>query len=397
MNVLSLIFAYLPSTGGAQRSVYNLSRELARRGHSVAIAANGVRLRYSTAEPTPLLSLPIPTAIRRNARERTSGAVRDAVNLPALAALCMRRSIDVVHCHLINMDTRYAVLLKRLLGVKVVITLRGGELCHWIEGRPARRAYVQRMLESADAVTALSRSQFADAQAITSKLPNGPVVIPNPADPTAIRAAADEIKPHGGSPYVLFTGRLESPKNVDSLIRAYARLIAEHPDFPCDLVIAGDGSEGPALQQIAERAGRRVRFLGDLDYVRSLALIRDARMLVLPSRTGEGCPNVVLEAMALGTPVVVSDHEPLREMVEHAVRGEVFTLGSEAALGVALLRVGTERDLRGKYIEAAGKYVRQRHRFDAVVPAYEEIYATLAGHRAGMPLTRFQTSKPDRA
>ena len=177
MNVLSLIFAYLPSTGGAQRSVYNLSRELARRGHSVAIAANGVRLRYSTAEHAPLLSLPIPTAIRRNARERTSGAVRDAVNLPALAALCMRRSIDVVHCHLINMDTRYAVLLKRLLGVKVVITLRGGELCHWIEGRPARRAYVQRMLESADAVTALSRSQFADAQALTSKLPNGPVVI----------------------------------------------------------------------------------------------------------------------------------------------------------------------------------------------------------------------------
>lgn len=392
MNILSLIYAYVPSTGGAQRSVYNLSTALARRGHSVAVAANGPRVQLSRTREVPVLSLPIPSPLRRKRSRRILAAVQDAVNLPLLTAFCLRRSIDIVHCHLINVDTRYAVALKRLLGIRMVITLRGGELCHWIEGSPARRRYVRKMLESADVVTALSQSQFADARSITDKLPNPPIVIPNPVDPASVRAAASGIAPTAGPPYALFMGRLEPSKNVESLIRAYTRLIAQHPDFPCGLVIAGDGSERSRLEGLAGSAGPRLRFTGELGHDRSLALIRDARMLVLPSRTGEGCPNVLLEAMALGTPVIVSDHAPHLEIVRHGDRGEVFALEDEAALEGALLRLGNDRRLCAHYSEAAGQYLLRRHRFDAVAPAYEAIYEGLRGRRAAEPKASARTS-----
>ena len=397
MNVLFLTFDILPSTGGVQRSVHNLSRALAARGHSVAIASAGTGgIAYSAEQPAPVLRLPIPTAIRPHFRHKLRFGARDVMNIAALAAFCARRSIDVVHCHLINMDTRYALLLRRLIGVKVVITLRGGELCHWLDERPLRRDYVKRMLESADAVTSLSHSQFDDALRLTSRLPNGPLVIPNPAEPDAILAATAGARPDLGSPYILFMGRLEPPKNVDLLVDAYASLIRKRPAYAWDLVIAGDGSEKAGLQRKAGNSGGRIRFLGDLDYARSLSLIRDAHVLVLPSLTGEGCPNVLLEAMSLGTPVIVSDHSPLKEMVEDKVSGEVFPSGNQEALANLLLGLPMDRATRDRYAEAARRRLQERHGFDGIVAAYEEIYASLIG-RTVWSTTALQTSGHDRA
>jgi glycosyltransferase involved in cell wall biosynthesis len=118
MNILFLTFAYLPSTGGVQRSVSNLSAALAARGHSVIIAANGGDLlAYDGSGSVPVVTLPIPSAQYQSLRNRAL----DAWNLGVLAWICTRRQIDIVHCHLVNMDTRYAITLKEMLGVKAVI------------------------------------------------------------------------------------------------------------------------------------------------------------------------------------------------------------------------------------------------------------------------------------
>jgi glycosyltransferase involved in cell wall biosynthesis len=388
MNILYLTHAYLPSLGGVQTSVHNLADEFVRRGHHIFIVTDGARpFALQRDPPASVLPLRIPYPFHRTLPKRGQARLLDAVNLASLVAVCLTMRIHLAHCHLINVDTRYAVALKRLLGIRMVITLRGGELHHWIADWPVRRRYVRRMLESADAVTALSRSQIDDARRLAPSLPPDSLVIPNPADPDAIgrKARRGKSLTNVRSPYIVFAGRLEGPKRVELLIDAYHGLVAEDPSYPFDLLVVGSGSCSGMLHAAAMRGAgaARIRFLGACSHEDSLALIRDAAMLVLPSLESEGCPNVVLEAMALGTPVVVSDHGPLMELVTHGVNGELFASGDAAALKARLLALAKNPHVRQQYAVVAREYLERRHRVDQAADRYEELYRQVLRRSAG--------------
>jgi glycosyltransferase involved in cell wall biosynthesis len=166
-------------------------------------------------------------------------------------------------------------------------------------------------------------------------------------------------------------------KDVECLLDAFHALVAADPGFEPELLIAGEGSLGDALRARASRgpAADRVRFLGRVSHGETLRLVAAARLLVLPSRCSEGCPNVILEAMALGTPVVVSDLPSLREMVDHGVDGSVFAIGDREQLRARLAELAADPELRAALAAGGRARVRARHR-DAVVAAhYAEVYA----------------------
>ncbi len=384
MNLLLLTYAYIPSTGGVQRSVHNLATELAARGHSVLVASDGPCLfDYQPNGPVSHLRLRIPTAFRSRKPDYLQRGLRDTWNLAALAALCARRRIELIHCHLINMDTRYALHLRRWLGIRVVVTLRGGEFGHWVERHPPRRAYVRRILESADAVTALSEAQLADARQASVTLPPLTAVIPNPVDPEKLAALAGPpaASPH---PYIVCAGRLEAEKSVGLLLQAYQHLLSSQPDYPFDLLIIGGGSLQRPLQESAAAgpAASRIRFTGEIDYPSSLALIRDAALLVLPTERGEGCPNVVLEAMALGTPVLASANPPLLELIEDRINGETFPSGSVTALCERLAALGRDQASQARYVREARQFLHRRHRMFVAMNRYESLYQEVAARRS---------------
>jgi glycosyltransferase involved in cell wall biosynthesis len=383
MNLLYLTFSYLPSTGGVQRSVYNLAAEFTRRGHHVTIATDGttsgVRWVSHPEFPADVFSLRIP-APYTGMLNRLCALVRDSFNLAVLATICRRRRVQLVHCHLINVDTRYALALKRMLGIRVMITLRGGELTHWIEGQPRRRRYVQRMLRSTDAAVALSQAQLAEASRLQSTLPLHRYVIPNPIDPASVVALAANAKVTLPAPrYLIFSGRLEKMKNVEVLIQAYHRVVAGTSSFPFDLVLVGAGSLESQLRQqaVAGAGANRILFLGERPYDECLALIQGSSCLVLPSIESEGCPNVLLEAMALGTPVVVSDYPPLLEMITDGVNGEIFSRYNPAALAACLDRLPLEPERWARYVREATCYLNKRHRMSDIGDAYERVYRAL--------------------
>lgn len=385
MNLLYLTFTYLPSTGGVQRSVHNLAAEFVRRGHNVTVVADGSEsgtnwFSIHGEPPAQIFSLRIPTPFHWGIRHKLRSVCRDAMNLMALTVFCRRHRIQVVHCHLINVDTRYALRLKKILGTKMVITLRGGEFTHWIDGKPWRRVYVRRMLRSADAVTALSQAQLDDARTVEPALPPILSVIPNPADvASVVELAANSRVALPMSPYLIFSGRFEPMKSIETLIQAYHGVISQNSSFPFDLVLVGGGSLESQLreQAIHGPAAARIHFMGELSYGECLGYIRGAGFLVLPSRESEGCPNVVLEAMALGTPVIVSDYPPLLEMVTAGINGEVFPRCDAAALQACLERVAFQPERRRQYTREGIFYLEKRHPFDKIAAAYEGIYKTL--------------------
>ncbi len=113
--------------------------------------------------------------------------------------------------------------------------------------------------------------------------------------------------------YILFVGSLQSRKNIDVLLRAWKDMCSAYPELW--LVIGGD--RGPAFKPPKISASEQVKYLGYVNENDLPGLYAKARLLVLPSvEEGFGLP--ALEAMACGTPVIVSDAGALPEVVGNA-------------------------------------------------------------------------------
>ena len=153
-----------------------------------------------------------------------------------------------------------------------------------------------------------------------------PIVVPN-----GVRALDVSGAPTRAG--VLYVGRLVGHKRVDRLVQAVAAI----PGLGLDVI--GDGPERATLEALAEQAGAgdRVRFLGALDHGAVLERMRSATALVSASEY-EGLPHVVIEAMAVGTPVVTTAAGGSTEVVVDDVNGLVVG-DDDASLAGALRRV----------------------------------------------------------
>jgi glycosyltransferase involved in cell wall biosynthesis len=156
-------------------------------------------------------------------------------------------------------------------------------------------------------------------------------VAPNGVDPVFLSeaSAASSMTP----PYFLAVGNLQPRKNLVTLIRAYRSLVARRPDLPERLVIVGQGFYA-AAEVFAEAEGLRrsgrIAFTGYVQDEELVALLRSATAFAYPSvYEGFGLPAV--EAMAVGTPVAVSDVPVMREVVgDAAVRLPATDVGAWA-------------------------------------------------------------------
>ncbi len=152
-------------------------------------------------------------------------------------------------------------------------------------------------------------------------------VIPNAVDfdRFANAVAVDRSKLGlSAAPLALFVGRLDPQKAPFNLLEAFGNLLLRHPDW--QLLFVGDGSLKASMDEwVAHRGlGHRIRIAGWRPDVPEL--LKAADLLVLPS-LWEGMPNIVLEAMAAGLPVVVSRVEGTDELIRDGETGLLVTPG----------------------------------------------------------------------
>ncbi|MBO0728613.1 MAG: glycosyltransferase family 4 protein [Acidimicrobiaceae bacterium] len=170
-----------------------------------------------------------------------------------------------------------------------------------------------------------------------------------------------------GPPRVLTVGRLVDKKGHDTLIRAAGLLRDDGVEFT--LRIAGDGPEWPRLQRLVHELDLawHVTFLGPVNTVEVHSEYASASVFALACRRlangdRDGLPNVLLEAMVHGLPVVGTRQAGVAEAVEHECTGLLAAPDDPAALADALRRVVTDPEL-GHRLGAAGQ-VSVRKRFD---------------------------------
>jgi glycosyltransferase involved in cell wall biosynthesis len=172
-----------------------------------------------------------------------------------------------------------------------------------------------------------------------------------------------------GDPSFVCVARLSPQKGHRYLIEAMARVVAELPK--ARLLLAGDGALRAELAERAAALGDRVAFLGERRDARALVARADA--FVFPS-LWEGQGNALLEAMALGAPIVATRIPAVEETLTDGVDALLVPPADAGALADALIRIGRDRGLARRLGAAAARTAR---RFDIAetTRALEDVYA----------------------
>lgn len=191
----------------------------------------------------------------------------------------------------------------------------------------------------ADSIVAVSQAVAEDTAAV-ARVPLERIHVVYPFVMPQIDRYAQEPVDHpwfgpGQPPVVLAVGRLVRPKDFPTLLRAFAMVRAKRN---CRLVILGEGKERPALMRIADEVGVREDFDLPGYAANPFAYMSKARLVALSS-IREGCPNVLVEALAVGAPIVATDCESgPREILQDGRYGRLVPVGDTDALAEAVLR-----------------------------------------------------------
>ncbi len=344
--------------GGAERFLARLVRHLppAWQPHIVSLGPLGALGQALQAEGYAVTALAATPA-------------RAPLALARLVRIADRFDPHIVHsilCH----GNLAARVLKLLRPLPVVASVRVAE-----RGNRWQRVAEQLTWRLADHVTAVSDrvAQFLVRHGVArARL----TVIPNavePPQPPVDRAACRRALGTGERDEVLlFAGRLTHQKGLDVLLRSLPLLLDERPDIV--LWVAGRGNRA-SYERLAGALGvaDAVRWLGFRNDLASL--MQAADLLVLPSRW-EGQPNVVLEALACGLPVVVTAVEGARELVERFGGGVLVPPESPHELASAIARALDDCALRDRAAEGGRRYMASWD-VQAEVTAYVQLYERL--------------------
>ena len=220
----------------------------------------------------------------------------------------------------------------------------------------------------------------ADAMVRDGILPAGRAeVVPNGIDMAGYdqverRAAArSELGIEEGEFLWLGVSNLRPIKDVPGMIRGFAAAHRVHPRSR--LRLAGAGEPDPAIEGALEEAALDPGVLELLGERRDVPRLLDAADALVLSSRHEGLPNVVLEALTAGKPVVSTDVGGVRELVEHGVSGYVVPARDPRALGQAMRRL---MDLDPAARQAMGRAgqdrVRQRFDLERVTDRWEQLF-----------------------
>ena len=340
MHVL-LLSPRISGLGGVAQHVRKLMELLRRDGHEVDAIS---------VENTP----DIPVKGLMNPSFAVSAFAR------ALAKRLMGHRYDVVHAH--NVPSAPAMRIAR--GGRV-LTLHGvfSEQVGYLHGGLAGRlgAWAERKaLEWADTVTAVSRGVAERYRSLGFDV----LHVPNAID----LADLPEGRTRLSERQVVYCGRLSREKGVDLLIEAIQRVDA-------NLVVVGGGPLERELRELA-RGDPRVRFTGPLPRGEALKLVKGSDVFVLPSRH-EGLSTALLEAMAMGVPVVATRVGGNVELVEHGVTG-LLVEPEPSQLAGAISLLLEDRSLARRLAENAAKIARERYSWPVVYKQYLDVYRAVA-------------------
>ena len=356
-----------PRVGGISSYVFNLSQKLIDRGHRVTIITQG----NGKEECEQTRGIKIYRTYYSN-RLRPFHIHFHAIFVNQLLK-SIEHDLDILHAHLPGAPPTFTSL--RVAVTVHTLTLAGWTKYSVINSMKRAVAFnlvfpLDRMvLERADLVTAVSDTvskELLEYHECESK------VIGNAVDTEFFLPKRKKNTP----PTVLYCGRLILEKGIIDLVKAAKHVRNRHPSI--SFVLAGSGPFKNELQRRIRREGVSENFtlLGEVSREKLLWRYQNSTIFVLPSYY-ESFPNVILEAMSCGLPIVTTRVCDMPKIVRDGKNGVLVPPGNPSALAEAILVLLENSDLRKKMGKASRERSEAFYSLDKLADKMIDYYALL--------------------
>ena len=263
---------------------------------------------------------------------------------------------DFIICMMVYPNGFLGYILNKIAGTPYISWIRGGDwyfiqnnkVKMWIVSKVVQKSYKYPIITQTEIIKRDVLSVFPDAN--IKVIPNG-VVIPGKI------AKGNKI---------YFVGSLIQRKGIENLIEAMKEIDRE-------LVIVGDGPEREKLRDLCIKYRVNCDFKGYINPWNIQQELMNARVLVLPSVKGEGLPNVVLEAMSVGLPVVATNIAGIPDVVKEGGTGFIVEPANVDELASKINEIVNNQSLWKKMSENSLKEV-ENYSWENTIKKIEEVY-----------------------
>jgi len=359
MNIGLIIGQFPPDEiGGAELQAKQLATELAQRNHQVTVFTrrhkgrpyrqkqDGYLIQRRTVVPIPLLRLMWDTL------------------WAAWSVARFRPRLHVLLCYQTLNSGLAGAISQMLSKTPMVLSVRGNREYRLKNSNrhnllvPPVFKHAQRIIVQSNRIKEemYQEINLAGQRKLASSLLPKTVVIPNGIAPATVEPGC------GGK--IVYVGRLIKDKGVADLIEGMKQL----PQ--AQLLIVGDGPDRPRLEKLAR--GLPITFMGFVEPAAVFDYLKQARVLVLPSHLGDGFPNVIMEAMNCGVPVVATATAGIPDLVRHAETGYLYEAGDINQMVTYINQIIKDDALWQKLSRQSLKTV-QTYWWDVVTPQVEQL------------------------
>ena len=350
--------------GGVTMHVSQLARELGRSGHEVQVLAP-----HSPSRECQDRDLLIP--LGRSVPLPSGGSIA-RVSLSwwlarRIRALLEREQYDIIHLH----EPMAPILPLTVLEYSNTVNVGTFHACHnrqhlYKMSRPVIKRW-RRRLHGSIAVSG------AAMRYVNGTFPGDYEIIPNGIDVDHFSQRAEPWPQYqDGKTNIIFVGRLEKRKGLRYLLEAFGRLKWDIPELR--LLVVGPGNpDKDSYHILSSQNLQDVEFLGRVPYEDLPRYYASADIFCSPATGGESFGIVLLEAMAAGKPVVASNIEGYRGVMQHGIQGLLFQnkdVESLASQLETLIRDAESRRAMGE----RGRVTAEGYRWEVVARQVEQYY-----------------------
>jgi phosphatidyl-myo-inositol alpha-mannosyltransferase len=361
---------YFPHLGGVTEHVHNLAVILNRTGHTAIVITSHMGPGGDDIEPDAEWVHRVGTSrvifsAGSFARLTTGRHLRSQIR-----EILQRERIDLVHVHggLNPVLGLVAPEAAHDLGLPVVATFhswfRSSALC-----RIFRRQLQQRLDRHAAAIAVSQPVVDAHARYLTADWH----IIPNGVD-TGFFSPQHAPSSSSSGPELLFLGRLDPRNGLDTILAAMPEVVRRRPDV--HLTIAGDGPLRPFYERLAQRTADHVTFVGRVNGNRPLYYSKADLYLCPTTKASFGV--TLLEAMACGTPQIVSDITGFRELVGEGSEAVLIPKNDSEAWAETIVGLLEDTERR-REMAAAGSAKAREYAWPRVVERIAGVYRQVLG------------------